>query len=84
MLVHLYHSITFILVLNLQLKCYTSIKYSVLLVLTETSMHQLGLNQADTPFLYPPALSPNPVSPLTHLGTLLSGHDTPRTGGWDR
>lgn len=48
-------------------------------------MHQPGYSQADTALLYPPSLSPDPVSPLTHLGTLLAGHDAPRTGnGWDR
>ncbi|XP_023254701.1 recombining binding protein suppressor of hairless-like protein [Seriola lalandi dorsalis] len=51
-------------------------------------MHQPGLSQAEPALLYPPALSPDPVSPLTHLGTLLAGHDAPRTGtgtgnGWD-
>ncbi|XP_056258645.1 recombining binding protein suppressor of hairless-like protein isoform X2 [Seriola aureovittata] len=54
----------------------------------EASMHQPGLSQAEPALLYPPALSPDPVSPLTHLGTLLAGHDAPRTGtgtgnGWD-
>ncbi|XP_047439551.1 recombining binding protein suppressor of hairless-like protein isoform X2 [Mugil cephalus] len=50
----------------------------------ETSLQQLGFTQADTAFLFPPALPPNPVSPLTHLGTLLPGHDAPKTGGLDR
>ncbi|XP_018558450.1 recombining binding protein suppressor of hairless-like protein isoform X2 [Lates calcarifer] len=51
----------------------------------DTPMHQPGYSQADTALLYPPSLSPDPVSPLTHLGTLLAGHDAPRTGnGWDR
>ncbi|KAK2861509.1 hypothetical protein Q5P01_001042 [Channa striata] len=45
-------------------------------------MHQPGLTHTDPALLHPaPA---DPVSPLTHLGTLLSGHDAPRTGGWDR
>lgn len=49
------------------------------LVLSEAPMHQ-----ADPALLYPPALSPHPGSPLTHLGTLLAGHDAPVTGdGWD-
>ncbi|XP_042260834.1 recombining binding protein suppressor of hairless-like protein [Thunnus albacares] len=50
----------------------------------DTSMHQPGYPQADPALLYPPPLSPEPVSPLTHLGKLLVGHDVPRTGGWDR
>ncbi|XP_059185442.1 recombining binding protein suppressor of hairless-like protein isoform X2 [Centropristis striata] len=50
----------------------------------ETSCTQPGFSQADPALLYPPPLSPDPVSPLTHLGTLLAGHDAPRTGGWDR
>ncbi|XP_069025689.1 recombining binding protein suppressor of hairless-like protein [Embiotoca jacksoni] len=51
----------------------------------ETPMHQPGFSQADPALLYPPPLSPDPLSPLTHLGTLLTGHDAPRTaGGWER
>ncbi|KAG7236877.1 hypothetical protein INR49_000181 [Caranx melampygus] len=50
----------------------------------EAPMHQPGLPQADPALLYPPALSPDPGSPLTHLGTLLAGHDAPMTGNeWD-
>ncbi|XP_029287434.1 recombining binding protein suppressor of hairless-like protein isoform X2 [Cottoperca gobio] len=49
---------------------------------TETT--QPGFSQADSAPLYPPPLSPDPGSPLTHLGTLLAGHDAPRSGGWDR
>ncbi|XP_029358217.1 recombining binding protein suppressor of hairless-like protein [Echeneis naucrates] len=45
--------------------------------------HRTRPPQADPAPLYPPGLSPDPVSPLTHLGTLLAGHDAPRTGdGW--
>ncbi|XP_072237653.1 recombining binding protein suppressor of hairless-like protein [Leuresthes tenuis] len=50
----------------------------------ETSVHQPGLSHADTDLLYSLTLSPNPISSLTHLGTLLAGHDAPRTGGWGR
>ncbi|CAJ1051174.1 recombining binding protein suppressor of hairless-like protein [Xyrichtys novacula] len=50
----------------------------------ETSTTQPGYPQADPALLYPPPISPDPVSPLTHLGTLLSGHDAPMSGGWDR
>ncbi|XP_039971994.1 recombining binding protein suppressor of hairless-like protein isoform X2 [Xiphias gladius] len=51
----------------------------------EPPMHQPGYSQAGTALLCPPSLSPDPVSPLTHLGTLLAGHDAPRAGdGWDR
>ncbi|XP_030275697.1 recombining binding protein suppressor of hairless-like protein [Sparus aurata] len=50
----------------------------------ETSSSQSGFLPTDPVLLYPPPLSPDPVSPLTHLGTLLAGHDAPRTGGWDR
>ncbi|XP_017287000.1 recombining binding protein suppressor of hairless-like protein isoform X2 [Kryptolebias marmoratus] len=49
----------------------------------ETSVHQLGLSQTATPLLPPFPLSPDPTNQLTHLGTLLPGHDAPRTGGWD-
>ncbi|XP_071350284.1 recombining binding protein suppressor of hairless-like protein isoform X2 [Trachinotus anak] len=43
----------------------------------ESSLHPPGLHRADPALLYP-------VSPLTHLGTRLVGHDAPRTGiGWD-
>ncbi|XP_036957645.1 recombining binding protein suppressor of hairless-like protein [Acanthopagrus latus] len=49
----------------------------------ETSTSQSGFLPTDPVLLYPPPLSPDPVSPLTHLGTLLAGHDAPRTGGWD-
>ncbi|XP_067361235.1 recombining binding protein suppressor of hairless-like protein isoform X2 [Channa argus] len=48
------------------------------------TMHQPGLSQADAALVYPPPVSPDPVSPLTHLGTLLSGHDAASTGGWNR
>lgn len=47
-------------------------------------MTQPGFPQADPSLLYPPPVSPGPLSPLTHLGTLLAGHDAPRSGGWDR
>ncbi|XP_035771019.1 recombining binding protein suppressor of hairless-like protein [Neolamprologus brichardi] len=50
----------------------------------ETLLHRPGFPEADTALLYPPPLSPDPISPLTHLGTLPSGHDAARTGGWDR
>lgn len=50
----------------------------------DTSAAQPGFPQADSALFYPPPRSPDPVSPLTHLGTLLAGHDAPRTAGWDR
>uniref|UniRef100_UPI0037E72712 recombining binding protein suppressor of hairless-like protein n=1 Tax=Semicossyphus pulcher TaxID=241346 RepID=UPI0037E72712 len=50
----------------------------------ETSSTLPGYPQTDPALLYTSPLSPDPVSPLTHLGTLLSGHDAPRSGGWDR
>ncbi|KAM7421856.1 hypothetical protein PAMA_010083 [Pampus argenteus] len=50
----------------------------------DSSVHQQGYTQADPALLFPPPLSPEPGSPLTHLETLLVGHDAPRTGGWDR
>ncbi|XP_042366559.1 recombining binding protein suppressor of hairless-like protein [Plectropomus leopardus] len=50
----------------------------------ETSATQPGFPPADSALFYPPAVSPDPVSPLTHLGTLLAGQDAPRSGGWDR
>ncbi|XP_078105566.1 recombining binding protein suppressor of hairless-like protein [Sander vitreus] len=50
----------------------------------ETSTTQPGFSQADPALFYPPPLSPDPGSTLTHLGTLLAGHDAPRTGGWGR
>ncbi|KAL7407030.1 hypothetical protein ABVT39_001843 [Epinephelus coioides] len=49
----------------------------------DTSAAQPGFPQADSALFYPPPRSPDPVSPLTHLGTLLAGHDAPRTAGWD-
>lgn len=52
--------------------------------LSETLLHRPGFPEADTALLYPPPLSPDPISPLTHLGTLPFGHDAARTGGWDR
>lgn len=51
---------------------------------SDTSMQQPGYPQTDPTLLYPPPVSPEPVSSLTHLGKLLVGHDVPRTGGWDR
>lgn len=54
------------------------------LVLSVTSRHQPGIIHADTSLLYPAAASPDPISSLTHLGTLLAGHDAPGTGRWDR
>ncbi|XP_026205240.1 recombining binding protein suppressor of hairless-like protein [Anabas testudineus] len=50
----------------------------------ETPLHLPGLSPADPALFSPPPVSSDPVTPLTHLGTLLSGHDAPRTGGWDR
>ncbi|XP_078027744.1 recombining binding protein suppressor of hairless-like protein isoform X2 [Epinephelus lanceolatus] len=50
----------------------------------DTSAAQPGFPQADSALFYPPPRSPDPVSPLTHLGSLLAGHDAPRTAGWDR
>ncbi|XP_033482135.1 recombining binding protein suppressor of hairless-like protein isoform X1 [Epinephelus lanceolatus] len=49
----------------------------------DTSAAQPGFPQADSALFYPPPRSPDPVSPLTHLGSLLAGHDAPRTAGWD-
>lgn len=43
--------------------------------------------RTETPSLQPtyaPAARAPPGSPLTHLDTLLSGHDAPRSCGWDR
>ncbi|XP_015256605.1 PREDICTED: recombining binding protein suppressor of hairless-like protein [Cyprinodon variegatus] len=48
----------------------------------ETSMQQSRLSHADAAL--PPSFPTDPTNPLTHLGTLLPGHDAPRTGGWDR
>ncbi|KAM9859252.1 recombining binding protein suppressor of hairless-like protein [Aulostomus maculatus] len=50
----------------------------------ETTQHQPGHLRAAAALPYPPPLSPAPPSPLTHLGTLLVGHDAPRTAGADR
>ncbi|KAM6947122.1 recombining binding protein suppressor of hairless-like protein [Lycodopsis pacificus] len=50
----------------------------------ETSRTQPGSSRPDPALFYPPPVSPDPVSPLTHLGTLLAGHDAPRSGGWNR
>ncbi|KAF0034731.1 hypothetical protein F2P81_012489 [Scophthalmus maximus] len=51
----------------------------------EAPMHRPGCSPADAALLFPPPLPPDPLRPLTHLGTLLAGHDAPRTGGgWDR
>ncbi|KAM6927972.1 recombining binding protein suppressor of hairless-like protein [Xenentodon cancila] len=51
---------------------------------TETSVNQPGLSQEDSVLLYTLPLSPDPINPLTHLGTLVAGHNAPRTGGWGR
>ncbi|XP_029947662.1 recombining binding protein suppressor of hairless-like protein [Salarias fasciatus] len=50
----------------------------------EAQMPPPGFPQPDLAVLYPPAPSPDPDNPLAHLGALLSGHDAPRSGGWDR
>ncbi|XP_061583031.1 recombining binding protein suppressor of hairless-like protein isoform X2 [Cololabis saira] len=50
----------------------------------ETSVNPGGLSQEDSVLLYTLPLSPDPSSPLTHLGTLLAAHGAPRTGGWGR
>ncbi|XP_074532301.1 recombining binding protein suppressor of hairless-like protein [Halichoeres trimaculatus] len=50
----------------------------------ETPAPQSGYPQADPALLYPSSLSPDPVIPLTHPGTLLSGHEALRSGEWDR
>ncbi|XP_028284597.1 recombining binding protein suppressor of hairless-like protein isoform X2 [Parambassis ranga] len=50
----------------------------------EASLHQPGFSQPDPALLYPLPPSPDPLRSLTHLGTLLPGHDAPRTGGWSR
>ncbi|KAM9758393.1 recombining binding protein suppressor of hairless-like protein isoform 2-T4 [Menidia menidia] len=50
----------------------------------ETPAPQPGPPHADPALLYPLTLSPGPISPLTHLGALLGGHDAHRTGGWGR
>ncbi|XP_075939630.1 recombining binding protein suppressor of hairless-like protein [Anarhichas minor] len=50
----------------------------------ETSSTQPGSSRPDPALFYPPPLSPDPVCPLTHLGTLLAGHDAPRSSGWNR
>lgn len=62
----------------------TQTNSSSLLSLPEPSMHPPGFSQADAALFYPAPVSPDPVSPLTHLGTLLNGHDAQGTGGWDR
>ncbi|XP_023181391.1 recombining binding protein suppressor of hairless-like protein isoform X4 [Xiphophorus maculatus] len=50
----------------------------------ETSMQQAIFSHTDSALLPTFPLPPDPTNPLSHLGTLMPGHDAPRTGGWDR
>ncbi|XP_043978506.1 recombining binding protein suppressor of hairless-like protein [Gambusia affinis] len=50
----------------------------------ETSMQQAIFSHTDSALLPTFPLPPDPTNRLSHLGTLMPGHDAPRTDGWDR